>query len=957
MNKRYKIILLFSSICCFVWETSSAQQVPDSVKKASNSDIKEEGRLISVPRYYSTHAVSSVNGETLSKTPAANLTNTLYGRLPGLTVNHGSGEPGNDDALLAIRGIGTYGYLGGANGYHTYKIFIDGFESNRNYFRNLSPSEIESVSILKDAAALATFGMRGANGVIWVTTRRGKAGKPTVQFNLRSGIQRPINLPTPAGSYDFANLYNQANSNDNGRIWTPRYSDADLQQYKNGQGVNVNWYKEVLKDQTPYTDADLVFNGGDESARYNVTLNYANQQGLYDVRQTDTTSNRIFRRYNIRANLDFKMFRIFEAKVDISGRISENKQPNYSTSQLWNDLARYPANVYAVKDPASGEWSGSGIYPNNPYASVNELGWTSSTNRFLQGNFELKEKLDDITPGLYLSQAFSFNSYTIANYGKTSNYARFLNGTKTTTDQTTPVRAVSQSPGGQEDWKQLMFTLGYKRAVNEHMFESAINYHQSDFRGDGFFSTAYHYQNVSGRAHYAFRKKYIGEFGFSWFGTDAYAPGNRWGFYPSVSAGWIVSEEAFLQQSKVVDFLKIRASVGKTGSTDAEGSGSPLSGQNGRYLYQQYYQLNNSIFYTGNSTPAALGALQPLYLANPGVFAEQSMKYNVGAEVNLFKKLALTLDVFMDKRSGILTQDNMVPGSYGNVQIIKNLGKMTNKGFEVSAVYSDKVGKVGYALSAMAFYNKNRIDYMAEVPTAYSYNAQTGRSFGTRIGLVSAGFYQTDDFNTDGSLKTGQPVPGFGPVQPGDLRYEDLNKDNIIDQRDITEIGNPAFPKLTYAFGGNVQYAGFDLDIQLQGAKGATVYLLDNSNMFQPFVNNGNAYPLAGSAWAYYPDKGIDTRAAARYPRLTTQGNNNNYRMSSFWLKTGDYLALRNATIGYSFAPLLLKNIGLSKCRLYVTAVNLATWSTLLKDYDMDPESLSGYPAMKSFNAGVSVTF
>lgn len=951
MSIRYKFPRLFAAACLLAGGAIAQRPVAEADTSAA------EARLFSVQQRFSTHAVSTVSGQTLYKTPAPNLTNTLYGRLPGLTVTHGSGEPGNDDALLAIRGIGTYGYLGGANGYHTYKIFIDGFESNRNYLRSLSPSEIENISILKDAAALATFGMRGANGVIWVTTRRGKIGKPTVQFQVRSGIQRAVNIPQPLNSYGYASLYNQAISNDRGRVWSPAYSDAALEQYRNGSGVNVNWYEEVLKKQAPYSDADLIFSGGNESARYNVTLNYLNQQGLYDVAKTDSTTNRLFRRYNIRANLDFKMFRIFEAKVDLSGRINENKQPNYNTGQLWNDLARYPSNIYNPKDETSGEWSGSSIYPNNPYASVHELGWTSSTNRFLQGNFELKERLDGITPGLYLAQSFSFNSYMISNYGKTSNYARFLDGSKTTTDQTTPIRATSQSPGGQEDWKQLMFTIGYKHVSGEHSFESALNYHQSDFRGDGLFSAAYHYQNMSGRAHYAYREKYLAEVGFSWFGSDAYAPGNRWGFYPAVSVGWILSSEDFLKQSAVVDFMKLRASAGATGSADAEGAGSPLSGQNGRFLYQQYYQLNSGVFYTGNGNPAAQGALQPLYLANPDVFAEKSMKYNVGLDVNLFRKLSLTADVFLDKRSGILTQDNMVPGAFGNVQVIRNLGKMTNKGFEASAVFADKAGKVGYSLNAMAFYNKNRIDYMAEVPPAYPYNALTGRSFGTRIGLVSRGFYGVEDFNPDGTLKGGQPIPGFGLVQPGDLRYEDLNKDNIIDQRDVTAIGSPAFPELTYAFGGNISYAGFDLEVLFQGARGASVYLLDNSNIYQPFVNNGNAYPQAQQAWAYYPDQGIDTRGSALYPRLTTQGNNNNYRMSSFWLKSGDYLSLRNATLGYSFSAAALRHVGLSKFRIYVTAVDLFTWSKLLKDYDLHPESFGGYPVMKSFNAGLTVTF
>ncbi len=951
MSIQHKFPRLFAAACLLAGSAVAQRPVQEADTAAA------EARLFSVQQRFSTHAVSTVPGATLYKTPAANLTNTLYGRLPGLTVTHGSGQPGNDDALLGIRGIGTYGYLGGANGYHTYKIFIDGFESNRNYLRSLSPAEIENISILKDAAALATFGMRGANGVIWVTTRRGKIGKPTVQFQVRSGIQRAVNIPQPLNSFGYASLYNQAVSNDNGRVWSPAYSDAELESYRSGAGVNVNWYEEVLKKQAPYSDADLVFSGGNESARYNVPLNYLNQQGLYDVPKTDSTSNQLFRRYNIRANLDFRMFRIFEAKVDLSGRINENKQPNYSTGQLWNDLARYPSNIYNPKDEKSGEWSGSSVYPNNPYASVHELGWTSSTNRFLQGNFELKERLDGITPGLYLAQAFSFNSYMISNYGKTSNYARFLDGNKTTTDQTTPIRATSQSPGGQEDWKQLMFTIGYDHSGKEHTFRSALNYHQSDFRGDGLFSAAYHYQNVSGRAHYAYREKYLAEFGFSLFGSDAYAPGNRWGFYPAVSLGWILSAEKFMRQSNVVDFLKLRASAGATGSADAEGAGSPLSGQNGRFLYQQYYQLNGGAFYTGNGSPASQGALQPLYIANPDVFAEKSMKYNAGADLRLFRKLSLTADVFLDKRSGILTQDHMVPGAYGNVQVIRNLGKMTNKGFELSAVFADKAGKIGYALSANAFYNKNRIDYMAEVPPAYPYNALTGRSFGTRVGLVSQGFYQVEDFNGDGTLKSGQPVPGFGPVQPGDLKYADLNSDDIIDQRDVTAVGNPAFPELTYTFGGNISYAGFDLEVLFQGARGASVYLLDNSNIYEPFVNNGNAYPQARQAWAYYPDQGIDTRGSALYPRLTTQGNNNNYRMSDFWLKKGDYLSLRNATLGYSFSAGALEHMGLSKFRIYVTAVDLFTWSKLLKDYDMHPESFGGYPVMKSFNAGLSVTF
>jgi TonB-linked SusC/RagA family outer membrane protein len=963
MNKYYTLRLSAAALVLVLAAGDAAAQnssrtADTTLTGGSRTGAIEPGRFFTLPQRQSTAAVSTVPGETLYKTAAANIANTLYGRLAGLTVTQASGEPGNDEALSGIRGIGSYGYLGGAGGYHTYKLFVDGFETNRNYFRNLSPAEIESIAILKDAAALATFGMRGSNGIIWVTTKRGRIGKPTIQVQARSGVQSPIKINKPLGAYEYASLYNQAISNDNGNVWTPRYSPAQLDAYRNGSGTNVDWYGQVLQSNALYADADLAFNGGDSSARYNVILNYANQQGLFNVDNTDSTFNQVFRRYNIRTNLDFRLFKMFEARVDLGGRIEQRKQPNYNIGQLWNDLARYPANTYPVKDPATGNWSGTTLFPNNPVASINELGWTSTNARFLQGNFELREKLDMITPGLYLSQAFSFNSFTLSGYNKTANYARYYEGAKTTTDQTTPIRATTQFPGGQEDWKQGTATIGYNRMSGNHQLRTAVNYHQSEFRGDGFYAFVYRYQNLSGRAHYMYKDKYIGELGFSYFGSDAYAPGNRWGFYPAISAGWIVSKEAFLEGSNTVSFLKLRASAGKTGNADTEGAGSPVGGQNGRYLYQQYYQQNFSTFYTGNGTPVGQGALTPLYIANPGVFAEQSMKYNAGVDVSLFHKLDLTIDVYLDKRSDILTRDNTIPGSFGNNVYISNLGKQTNKGFEVTGVYTDRAGQVGYSLTGLAAYNKNKIDYMAEVTPAYPYNAQTGRSYGTQIGLVSAGFYEQGDFNTDGSLKPGEPIPAFGTVQAGDLKYQDLNGDNKVDQNDVTEIGKPGYPQFTFAFGGSANYKGFDLDILFQGATGfATNILSSNNAQVQAFVNNGNAYAIAAGAWAYYPDQGIDTRAAATYPRLSTQANNNNYRASSFWIKKRDFLRIRNISLGYTLPAGSLRRIGASKVRFFVTAVNPVTWSKLLKEYNMDPETLSGYPALKSYNAGFTLVF
>ncbi|WP_316797364.1 SusC/RagA family TonB-linked outer membrane protein [Pedobacter agri] len=953
ITKYINSLLLFSvSLLAIPFRGSTQDTVKvQLISKQDSSRMIEPGRFLKVNKINSTAAVSTVYGESLYATPTMNLTNTLYGRLNGLSVNQGSGEPGYDNASLGIRGIGSIATLS-SSGYNTFKVFVDGFETNLNYFSYLSAAEIESVSILKDAAALATFGMRGANGVIYVTTKRGKIGKPTIQFQTRTGLQQAQNIYKPLDAFGYASLYNQAISNDRGRIWSPAYSAAQLQSYQNGTGTNVDWFDAVLKNHAPYTDADLTFNGGDDNARYNIVLDYARQQALYDVKQTDATSNAIVKRYNLRSNLDFKMFDIFEAKVDIGARLEDRKAPNFSGANLWQNLARYPSNIYPVVDP-TGNYSGTTLYPDNPVASINSLGWFSSHRRILQGNFSLKERLDELVPGLYLSQSYSFNSYSQSNYSKTADYPRFFNGQPGgPTNVLVPLRATGMSPGGQEDWKQLMASVGYDKVFGKHQVQSAVNYHQSDFKNDGGVGAyIYHYQNISGRGNYVYDNRYVAEFGFSYFGADGYAPGNRWGFYPSLSASWIISNEGFLKNNKVLSFAKLRASVGKTGNMDSETQNS------GRFLYQQYYN-NSGTFYTGNASLTGNTGLIQNVLANPDIFAEQSIKYNLGAALTLISKINISADVFLDKRSGIISRDNTITGIYGTVNSFANLGEVTNKGFEVSLNFSDKKGEIGYGAWGQLAYNKNKIDYFAEIPQPYEYNQQTGRSIAQNYGLISSGFYQLTDFNGSGTLLSGQPVPAFGLVQPGDLKYQDLNGDNIIDEKDISSVGKSIFPEITYSFGANLSYKGFDLSALFQGIGGSSVNILSAAPIqVQAFVGNGNVFPLAQGAWAYYPEQGIDTRATATYPRLTTAANNNNYRASSFWVRNRAFLRLRNVELGYAFNENFTKRISLKNLRLFINAVNPLTWSKLKDETGLDPETLSGYPGIKSYNAGLSVTF
>lgn len=928
----------------------SVNLLSDTIKSGNDTP----GKLFRNSVVNNTAAVATVSGETLNKVTVPNLYNTLSGQLPGLFTVQQRGELGKDNPVWQIRGVGSYG-LGFFN---SAKVFVDGFEVLQEYLSYLSPAEIESVSILKDAASLATFGMKGANGVIWVETKRGRIGKPTVTMQVRSGIQQPINIYKPLRSYDFANLYNQAISNDNG-AWTSYYSQNQLDAYKNGTGVDVDWYDEALRKQGDYTDVDFIFNGGVEKAKYNIVLNYANQQGLYNVENTDQTSNQKTDKFNVRANFDFNLFDIFDASVDIGGRIQNRKEPhNWS---VLSDLASYPSNIYPVYDAlVEGEesnYSGTALYPNNPVGSIRGLGWYSTRSRVLQGNFKFREKLDFITKGLYLKESFSFYVRSTSEYSKTRNYARYFNGIPTTTDQTTSIVAGSWRSSGMDQWMQGNIALSYDNDFKKHAIRSSVDFHISDYIGEGIFNYQQRYLNFSGRANYTYDNRYVGELGFSYFGSDGYRPGNRWGFYPTLSGAWILSNEEFLKEKVQIDFLKLRGSVGKSGEISSFETDKIGYYSNGRHLYQQYYSWDRA-FYTGVSAPfAGQGSLLPQFIANQNVFAEKSIKYNLGIDITLFNKLNLTADVFMDKRSDILTRVNSQMGYYGTYNYLDNMGKMTNKGFELSAVYTDRMNDFNYSLQGMVFYAKNTIDFMDEVAPAFSYNARTGKPYGTVLGLQSEGFYQMEDFNADGSLKEGFPLPLFGAVRPGDLRYKDLDGNGFIDQTDETEIGNPAYPKLGYSFGAQAEYKGFDLSILFQGAAGASVNLLNHGSQFVAFVNNGNAYENALNAWAYYPDQEIDTRKTATYPRLTTQSNENNYRYSSFWMRDNNYLRIKNVEIGYDLANSLIKTEGVSKCRLFLNAFNPLTFSSLLKEYNMDPESGYGYPALSSYNLGISITF
>lgn len=905
----------------------------------------------------STEAVSSVSGDELYKTVSTDLQSTLVGKLQGLTVMEGSGEMGNAGARYIIRGMGSYG-LGSWN---TAKVFVDGFQVHYDYLTSMSPSEIESVTVLKDAAALAIYGERGANGVIVVKTKRGVEGKLNVTAKVRYGAQTPANLNKPLDSYEYAQLYNQAVSNDKGMVWSPAYSADQLAAYKSGKGINVDWYDQALRNAGNFVDGEVVLNGGVKNARYNINLNYLNNNGLLNTRNTDKTRNLDYSKYNLRANLDFSILKIFDVRLDMNGRIEDLFRPNYGISNLFNDLARYPSNIYNVYDDEQKEhYSGTAVYPNNPYASVNGLGWQQYRTRSLQTNLHVKERLDAVTPGLYLEQAFSFFSQTLSAYSKTRNYARWNEGVTTTTDETTTIVASGYGSNGMKDWKQGRVAIGYDHDFGKHLVNAKVNFDLSAYKGNNHDAYRYKYNtmNLNGYVHYEYDSRYVFELSASYFGNDAYAKGKRWAVYPAGSFAWVISNEEFLKNNPNVSLLKLRLSAGQTGTSDSNATGV-LGNFNtgGRYMYKDYFTYSYiGSFYTGKNQGTWQNTYVPMFIPNQDIRAERSTKFNVGFDATVLGGLDFTVDAYLDKRNGILTLDNSLMNYYGKQYYFSNIGKMTSYGVEASIAYTGKAGDFRYNVHGMASFNRNKVDYMAEVAPANAFSAKTGRPYGSIIGLVADGFYDITDFDANGNL-LGQDVPAFGNVQPGDIKYKDLDGNHIIDQNDVTRIGRSEYPEWYFSFGTKLAWKGLDFELLFQGAAGVSANILDNWNQTVAFVDNGNAYPIAKGAWAYYPTEGIDNRAGATYPRLTTQSNPNNYQTSSFWVEDASFLKLRNVEIGYDFFY-GRKVKGVQSLRLFLNAHNVCTISPMLSKYNIDPENLSGmYPMLRNFNVGLTVTF
>lgn len=911
----------------------------DSLTKVTSLNRQSYSRPIAYgvqPAWKVTGALSTVSGGDLQKNFTTNLANTLFGRLPGLTVGQNGGEPGNDSPSLVGRGINTFGPGRGL------LVMVDGFEGT---FEQLNPEEIESISLLKDASATAIYGLRGANGVLLVTTKRGSDSPLVVNFSTQQGFHTASNLPQFLDSYDYARLYNEGLKND-GRA--PLYTDADLDAYRTGSDPyfrpNVNWYDEVLKKTAPISNYNLNFRGGNSTVRYFVLLNAIQSNGLYKNvgDMADESVNSRYSRFNFRSNVDVNLTKRMSASLTLGGTVEDKTNPAANTTGgIFNALATLPPNAFPVYN-ANGSFGGTGALT-NPLANLLQTGSYTANGRTLQSTLKLTEQLDMIAPGLSVSAAVSFNNFFRSYSNKTKQYERFA-VTKGPAGDTLYTRfGQNTSLVGNEDnsdqWRNTVFQgfLNYDKTFGKHDISAVLLYNSSSYTEINNLTTAneslpYKHVGLGGRVTYANASKYIGELSFGYMGSEAFPKSRRYGFFPAASVGWIVSNEKFLNENKVITYLKLRASYGLTGNDQIGGS---------RFMFEQRYPYSAS-YYLGTANTQVFGLAEGA-AASTDLSWEKEKKLNLGVELTLAKRLDISVDVFRHNRYDILAAPNRTVPQYIGVTLpLLNQGEVTNNGFEATIRYSSKpTNQLQYFVAASGWYAQNKIVNNSEAVRLFDYQYTTGRPIGQPFGLEAVGLYK------DQADIAGSPRPIFAAVQPGDIKYKDQNGDGLIDQNDTRPIGNTSVPTLTISLHSKLQYRGFDLEFLFQGVSGRTAYL--GGTRFEALQNNGQIGTIALDRWT------PETAGTATYPRLSAANNLNNYRYSTYWQRDGSFIKLRSLELGYSLPNQITEKVRLMSARVFVNGTNLFSLDHM-QGYS-DPEVGGGYPPLRTVSAGIRLQF
>lgn len=915
-------------------------------------------------------AISTVNTKDLLQSPSSNLSNALAGRLTGLTTVQNTGQPGKDDASLFIRGRSTW-----INASPLY--IVDGIE--RETFTQVDANEVESISILKDASATAVYGVRGANGVIIITTIRGKEQKPVVSLSAQYGLQAPTRLPNYLRSYDTAKLRNESYLNDGYSAAQLPFQPNALEAFRTGSDPyhypDVDWYKEVIKSTAPQSQYNVNVRGGTRTARYFVSTGYFSQDGLFNTNlNTDYNTNFQFHRFNFRSNLDIDVSKDLTLSLSISARMEDTNEPGntgYSGAEKQNAFESLTRTTpYETPVIQANGKPGVGSMGTNPWMKVNGFGYTQNKKDVVESIVNLNYKLHKITKGLSFKGLFSYDSYYSEqkNFSKNTALYRLDSApdqpdSYTIIGEDTELKCVSSGANGSYRKLYLEGSLNYDRKFNKHSVTGLLLGKIEDKSYGGTY-IPYRMVGLAGRVTYDYDQRYLGEINMGYNGSENFARGKRFGFFPAFAAGWVISnEEFFKESSNFINFMKIKASYGMVGNDKIGG---------GRFMYSEEYSSRDSwtapsVPYFGNNG-SAVGIVTLSRIANPLLTWETAKKYNVGIETNIWDdKISISLDGFMEHRKDILMDRKSLPIYLGVNPPAGNLGKTKNKGLEFETKFRDKIGdNFNYWVKANYSYAKNEIVFKDEPVNKLSWQKEEGQAINQFFGYQVLGFFDITDFEADGSLKSNfaKQLVGESP-KPGDFHYADINKDGVVDDRDKVAIGHSDIPESTYGFSYGIEWKGIDFSMMWQGAFNVSLNISGES--LYEFCERGKVMDIHQGRWAYYTDpftgEQVDTRATATYPRLHSQSSSPNWTTNSFFLYNSSYLKLRNIEIGYTLPIKQLKMLGISKMRIYTTGQNLLVFS---KVKQLDPEGPGyggnrergwNYPQLAIYNFGINVTF
>jgi len=914
-------------------------------------------------------AISTVSTKELLQSPAANLSNALAGRLSGLTTIQNTGQPGKDDASLYIRGRSTW-----VNASPLY--IVDGVE--RENFTQVDANEVESISILKDASATAVYGVRGANGVLIISTKRGKEQKPIVSLSAQYGVQQPTRLPNYLGSYETAKLRNESYLNDGYSASQLPFQPNALEAFRTHSDPyhypDVDWYKEVLKNYAPQGQYNLNVRGGTKTARYFISTGYLFQDGLFNTNMnSDYNTNFQFNRFNFRSNLDIDVSKELTLSINISARMEDTNEPGSTgytggeKQSAFESLTRVTPYETAVFQ-ANGK-PGVGTMNVNPWLKVNGFGFTQNKKDVLESSVNLNYKLDQITKGLYAKALISYDSYYSEQKRFTKNTASYRldsgsgqEDSYTTIGEDTKLKSDGGSMGSYSK-TYLEGSLNYAHTFGKHNVTGLLLGNMENKTNGGVY-IPYRYMGLVARATYDYDQRYLGEVNMGYNGSENFARGKRFGLFPSLSGGWVISNEEFFKRTtSFIDFLKLRASFGMVGNDKIGGS---------RFMYTEEYSTRNA--WTAPSVPyfGANGVQMDIVtltrIANANLTWEKANKYNVGIETNFWgNRIQTVLDVFTEFRKDILMDRVSLPVYLGVTAPSGNLGKTRNKGFELEVKFKDNIGKdFEYWVRGNFSYAKNIIVSKDEPANKIQWQKQEGQSIGQFYGFQVLGFFDVTDFNEDGTLKSqfARQLVGESP-KPGDFHYADVNKDGVVDDRDKLPVGFSDIPESTYGFSYGFNWKGIDFSMMWQGAFHVSLNIASES--LYEFCEGGKVMDIHQGRWAYYTDpftgEQIDTRATATYPRLHSQSSSPNWTTNSFFLYNSSYLKLRNMEIGYTLPIKQLKVLGINQLRVYANANNLLTFS---KVKQLDPEGPGyggnqergwNYPQLAIYSMGLNVTF